>query len=307
MDALLTWIIGLFLLVFGAALCFLGYRQFRFLVPIWAFVAGFWIGEAIIATIFPSDAAWIIIGWLVGLIAGLGIAALAFVSHQAALIILGATFGWWITSGLLAWLNIDQGLVNSILIILAAVLFAGLTFVDSIRRYVVSAYTALVGAGGIASGLLFIVGDLTAETFRSSFTTMSFIWEESGLVTILWILLAVVGAVVQIVTTRETSEDEDQELVDDFDDEEWVTQPAVEDEELAEALPDELSDEQVDIEAAPETLVTEATLQDESMADELLQEPLDDEFVTDSYLDEDVVDKPDDEIDDLYLTGKSDV
>ncbi len=302
MDVLLTWIIGLFLLIVGAALCFLGYRQFRFLLPIWAFVAGFWIGEAIIVAIFPADAAWIIIGWLVGLVAGLGLAALAFVSHQAALIILGATFGWWIASGLLAWLEIEQGLVNSILIILAAVLFAGLTFLDSIRRYVVIAFTALVGAGGIASGLLFLVGDLTAETFRNSFTTMAFIWQESGLIVALWVLLAIVGAVVQVVTTREKDDsEEDQEITDTFDDEEWVTQPPLEDE----ALPQE----QDDIEVMPETLVTGASLQDESMADELLLEPLEDEeLLSETFVDEDVPEvKPEDEIDDLYLTGKSDV
>ncbi len=298
MDVLLTWIIGLFLLIVGAALCFLGYRQFRFLLPIWAFVAGFWIGEAIIAAIFPADAAWIIIGWLVGLVAGLGLAALAFVSHQAALIILGATFGWWIASGLLAWLEIEQGLVNSILIILAAVLFAGLTFLDSIRRYVVIAFTALVGAGGIASGLLFLVGDLTAETFRNSFTTMAFIWQESGLIVALWVLLAIVGAVVQVVTTREKDDsEEDQEITDTFDDEEWVTQPPLEDE----ALPQE----QDDIEVMPETLVTGASLQDESMADELLLEPLEDEeLLSETFVDEDVPEvKPEDEIDDSLSHG----
>ncbi len=303
MDVFLTtWIIGLFLLIMGAALCFLGYRQFRFLLPVWAFVAGFWIGEAIIATIFPPDAAWIIIGWLVGLVAGLGLAALAFVSHQAALIILGATFGWWIASGLLAWLEIEQGLVNSILIILAAVLFAGLTFLDSIRRYVVIAFTALVGAGGIASGLLFLVGDLTAETFRNSFTTMAFIWQESGLVVALWVLLALVGAIVQVVTTREKSDsEEDQEITDTFDDEEWLTQAPLEDQDLPQ--------EQADIEGLPETLATEAFLQDESMADELLQEPLEDEeLLPETFVGEDVSEvKPEDEIDDLYLTGKSDV
>jgi hypothetical protein len=310
MDELLTWIIGLFLLIYGAALTFFGYRQFRFLIPVWAFIAGFWIGEAVIALIFPPDNAWIIIGWLVGLIAGLGIAALAFISLQAAFIILGATFGWWIASGLLAGFNIDQGLVNSILIILAAVLFAGLTFVDSIRRYVVSAYTALVGAGGIASGLLFLLGDLTAETFRNSFTTMAFIWEESGLVTLLWILLAVVGTIVQVVTTSEKGdEEEDQESADDFDDEEWLTQPPSEEEELTEEVPEEMSDEQAEVDDVPETLAAGAALQDESMADELLQEPLDDEeMFPESYLDEDVApEKPDDEIDDLYLSGKSDV
>lgn len=302
MDVLQTWIIGLFLLIVGAALCFIGYRQFRFLIPVWAFVAGFWIGEAIIASIFPPDAAWIIIGWLVGLVAGLGLAALAIVSHQAAVIILGATFGWWLASGLLAWLEIDQGLVNSILIILAAVLFAGLTFMDTIRRYVLIAFTALVGAGGIASGLLFLVGDLTAETFRDSFTTMAFIWQESVLVTALWVLLAGVGATVQIVTTREESEsEEDQELTDTFDDEEWVTQAPLEDEDLPQ--------EQAGVEDMPETLVTGAAFQDESMAEELLQEALDDEdMLPESFMDQDIPEvEPEDEIDDLYLTGKSEV
>lgn len=305
MDNLLTWLIGSFLLLFGAALCFIGYRRFRILIPIWTFVAGFWIGEAVIATFFPENAAWIIIGWLVGLIAGLTLAALSFGSHLAGLIILGATFGWWLASGLLAWLQIDQGLVNGLLIILAAIIFAGLTFLESIRRYVVIAYVALVGAGAIASGLLFIVGNLTAETFRNSFTTMSFIWQESGLVTILWVLLAVVGAVVQVVTTREEGEAEEDEFAELLAEEER-------DEATAETwlVEEEEYQELVEAEPAPESFGTEsATIQDESMAEELLQEPLDDEeMITDSFLDEEMPEaEPGEDFDDLYLTGRSDV
>lgn len=199
-------IIGLLILVLGVALCFWGNRLFRFLMPILAFIAGFWIGEAIIALVLGDGNAAIIIGWLIGLVVGLVLAGLALFIPQAAEIILGAAFGWWLASGLLAWLLGDQGMLNLILIVLAALLFAGLTFLDSIRRFLVPAYTALLGASAVASGLLFISGSLDVETFRSSFTTMAFVWQESWLVTAIWLLLAVVGFAIQLVMTREVTE-----------------------------------------------------------------------------------------------------
>lgn len=199
-------IIGLLILVLGVALCFWGNRFFRILMPILAFIAGFWIGEALIALVLGDGNAAIIIGWLIGLVGGLVLAGLAFLIPQAAEIILGAAFGWWLASGLLTWLLGDQGMLNLILIVLAAILFAGLTFLDSLRRYLLPAYTALLGASAIASGFLFMFGSLDVEMFRSSFTTMAFVWQESWAVTIFWLLLAVVGFGIQLINTREVVE-----------------------------------------------------------------------------------------------------
>ena len=90
-----TLVVGVFTLLFGAAFCFLGYRFFRILLPIWGFIAGFWVGEAFVAAIFGDSNTAIIAGWIVGLIGGLLLAGLSLFLFKVAVAILGATFGLW--------------------------------------------------------------------------------------------------------------------------------------------------------------------------------------------------------------------
>lgn len=42
-------LVGLVLVVIGIGVCFAGYRIFLVLLPVWAFLVGFWAGSAAIA------------------------------------------------------------------------------------------------------------------------------------------------------------------------------------------------------------------------------------------------------------------
>lgn len=199
-----TLLVGAFTLLFGIAFCFLGFKYFRFLIAIWGFIAGFWISEAFIGTIFGASNPAVIAGWIVGLIGGLVLAGLSYFLYNAAVAILGATFGLWFVAGLLTWIGMESSLLVAILAILGAILFAVLTFQDSVRKYLVIAITALIGATGIVSGLLFLFGPLTVEVFRSGQAPLlPSLLQELWLALVLWLLLAVLGAAVQWLTTRE--------------------------------------------------------------------------------------------------------
>ncbi len=199
-----TLLVGAFTLLFGIAFCFLGFKYFRYLLAIWGFIAGFWISEALIGTIFGASDPAVIAGWIVGLIGGLALAGLSYFLYNAAVAILGATFGLWFVAGLLTWIGMESSLLVAILAILGAILFAVLTFQDSVRKYLVIAITALIGATGIVSGLLFLFGPLTVEVFRSGQAPLlPSLLQELWLALVLWLLLAVLGAAVQWLTTRE--------------------------------------------------------------------------------------------------------
>ncbi len=213
-----TFLVGLFTLLFGGALCFAGLRFFRILLPIWGFVAGFWIGEALIAAIFGDSNTAIIAGWVVGLIGGLVLAALAYWIYRAALAILGAGFGLWLFAALLTWIGLESNLLVAILAIFGAILFAILALQDTLGKYLTIALTALLGATGIIVGLLFLIGPLTVENFRAGLAPLlPSVLQESWLAALLWLLLAVLGGLIQWLTTRgsEDTEEPEDELGDE--------------------------------------------------------------------------------------------
>lgn len=204
-----TLVVGVFTLLFGAAFCFLGYRYFRFLLPIWGFIAGFWVGEAFVATIFGDSNAAIIAGWIVGLVGGLILAGLSYFLFKVAVAILGATFGLWIVATLLSWLGMESSLLVSILAILGAILFAVLTFQENIRKYLIIAFTALIGATGIVLGLLFLFSPLSVDIFRAGLAPLlPSVLQESGLAAVLWLVLALLGAAIQWISSRDVDSEE---------------------------------------------------------------------------------------------------
>ncbi|MGD2049293.1 MAG: DUF4203 domain-containing protein [Chloroflexota bacterium] len=204
-----TLVVGVCTLLFGAAFCFLGYRYFRILLPIWGFIAGFWVSEAFVARIFGDSDTAIIAGWIIGLAGGLILAGLSYFLFKVAVAILGATFGLWFVAALLSWLGMESSLLVSILAILGAILFAVLTFQENLRKYLVIAFTALIGATGIVLGLLFLFSPLSVDIFRAGLAPLvPSVLQESGLAAVLWLVLALLGAAIQWINSRDVDSEE---------------------------------------------------------------------------------------------------
>jgi hypothetical protein len=70
-------LIGLLVLLVGAAFCFAGYRFFRILIAIWGFFAGFDLGAAGMTALFGQNFLGTTTGWILGLVVGLVLAVLA--------------------------------------------------------------------------------------------------------------------------------------------------------------------------------------------------------------------------------------
>ena len=200
---IMTIIAGLLLLAFGAAFGFFGYRYFRFLLPVWGFIAGFWISELLVAALLGDGDTAVIIGWIAGLAGGIILAFFSYTLFNVALVILGASFGLWFVAALLTWIGLESGLLIGILAIGGAILFAILTFERRIRRYLVIVFSALIGALSILSGLMFIFGDYTLDDFRITTVPLPPILQESTLAVVLWLLLAAVAVGIQLIMTRD--------------------------------------------------------------------------------------------------------
>jgi len=79
------FLIGLLILVVGAAFCF----------------AGFNLGASGMAALFGQNFLGTVTGWVLGIVVGLVIAMLAYFLYYVAIVVLGASVGYAIGSGLM--------------------------------------------------------------------------------------------------------------------------------------------------------------------------------------------------------------
>jgi len=207
MDAA-TLIVGVLTLICGIAFCFTGYKFFRYLLPLWGFIAGFWISEAFVAALFGDSNSAVIAGWIVGVVGGLALAALSYFIYQAALAILGWTFGLWLMAAILGWVGMEPRVLVVILALLGATLIAVLTFQKTIQKYLVIIFTAWIGTTGIVFGLLLLLSPLSHDDFRSGLEPLlPSIVQQLWMATVLWIFLALLGIGIQLITTRDQGEE----------------------------------------------------------------------------------------------------
>ncbi|HWV22917.1 MAG TPA: hypothetical protein VNZ58_01900 [Thermomicrobiales bacterium] len=74
MDILL----GLFLIVFGLVIAFVGLQMFVVMLPLLGLVSGFYVGAAAVAAIFGDGFLSTVTGWMVGIVVGIIFATLAW-------------------------------------------------------------------------------------------------------------------------------------------------------------------------------------------------------------------------------------
>ncbi len=163
--------------------CFLGFKLIKFWIGLIGFIAGFGIGTAIAANI-PDAAAFLPV--VIGLAAGIILALLAYKLYLV---------GVFIYCGLLAYGAVkllpfpDSGgwkVLAAILAVLAFILAGALAVKFS--RPCIILITAVSGAS-TASGLMQKVSDSLAA--------------NPGRASVIFLVLAVLGILIQFVTTRE--------------------------------------------------------------------------------------------------------
>lgn len=199
--------LGLIALIIGGLFCFFGIRFFRVILPIWGFVAGFGIVWAGTTALLGSNVLAWAIAIVVGLVAGLVLAALSYFFFVVGLIILGATFGWGLGTGLVALLGDGMilTLTGFLFGLVGAVIFGGLMLAPGIRKLLVGFMTAFGGASYLIAGVLSIFGiaDLTTVSLGMGFEVV--LNSDNLLAVLAWIILGVIGLVWQIRTSEDVA------------------------------------------------------------------------------------------------------
>ena len=187
-------------LLFGAAVCFGGYRLFLVLLPIWGFFFGFGLGAQTIQLLLGEAFLATITSWVVGFITALIFAVLSYLFYAVAVAIIAGSLGYGLGVAIMGIFSADLNLITWIVGIVLAIIAIVITFRFDLAKYVIIIATAAGGAavciGTMAVGVEGLALAQLADNPAQS------IMNAGGLWTILFIVTAVAGIAVQIAANR---------------------------------------------------------------------------------------------------------
>jgi hypothetical protein len=179
----------------GLLACFAGYRLFRLVLGVFGFIAGVFIVTQQMA---PAST-WVLVvaGVVGGLVGGLLMVVAYFMGVGlvgAGLAALLLNLGWRVVGG------------EPPTVVLVIVCVVGALLALSVVRFVVIAGTSLAGSWTLIVGTLALMGDEAAMRAASAGDVWVFYpldpMPARWWYTVLWVVLAAVGAIVQYATTK---------------------------------------------------------------------------------------------------------
>jgi hypothetical protein len=201
------FLLGLFALVLGLGICFLGLRLFFIMLPIWGFIAGFYVGAEGFTAIFGEGFLSTVTGWVLGFFVGLLFAVLAYLFWYVGAIIAVGSVGASLGSGLMAAFNVDSEWVIFIVAAIGAIAFAIAAILFWLPVYMVIVSTAFLGAASIVAGIMLVFDQVDKEAFEwgSIFAMI----EDSWFWLFVWAVIAAVGMVYQLMSAARVTFPED--------------------------------------------------------------------------------------------------
>jgi hypothetical protein len=188
-------------LLFGLAICFGGYRMFLILLPIWGFFFGFVLGAETLQALFGIGFLATVTSWVIGLFAGVLFAVLSYLFYMVGVVILAGSLGYMLGAGFMHLIGIDLGFLVWIIAMVVAVVLAIVTIRFNLQKYVIVIATALGGAGTMVATL--VLGITGASLARLITNPVQLILKNSWWWTLVFLVLAVAGIVIQLRSTRE--------------------------------------------------------------------------------------------------------
>ncbi len=197
-----TLIPGLLALIIGIAFCFAGYRFFRILIAIWGFVVGFLLTTQAFTFSAGNHFLASAIVLIVAIVVGLILATLAYYLYVAAVVILAASVGFWIGTGVMTAFGFaPHNIITLLAGVILAVILAILTLALNLTKILIIISTALGGAGTLVAGILLLTGKISLNAL--SLGIVGAIIQKSLLWGLLWLVLAVLGIIAQMSNTRQ--------------------------------------------------------------------------------------------------------
>jgi len=179
--------------LFGLLLSFFGYRLFLLLLPIWGFFFGLALGADTIQALLGGGFLGTITSWVVGFVVGAIFAVLSYLFYMFAVAVIAGSLGYVVTAAVLYGIGMSPGFLVWIIAMIVAIAVIFVTFRFNLQKWVIIIATSVLGAGVIYGTILllfFPVARLMENPVRLAL-------QASPLLLILFIVMAVVGVVVQ--------------------------------------------------------------------------------------------------------------
>jgi len=196
-----TLLLGILAIAIGAAVCFAGYKFFLFLLPLFGFVAGFWIGSAAITELFGSGFLSEVTGWVVGAVCGVILAIGSYFFWYIAIVALAGAVGAWLGGAVMSAIGFDGGLLNFLVELAIGVVFVVIAIVLRFPKWAVLGLTALGGAGTAVSGLLLILGTIRIADIQDG--PFAAAWSAGPVWALITLVVAVAGFFAQDRSTKD--------------------------------------------------------------------------------------------------------
>lgn len=188
--------------IIGATFCFVGYRVFLVMLPIWGFFGGFWMGamgtSLLLGSGFLGTAAGFVVGFVVGLIGAL----LSYLYYIAGLSIVAAAVGGAIAAGIMGALGFAPGFISAIVTLLSALAAVGLTLLLNLQKYVIIILMSMEGGTLVVLGGMLLAGQITILDLQARTNFLQPIFEGYWYWGVVWLVLVAAGIVVQLRTNR---------------------------------------------------------------------------------------------------------
>lgn len=199
---LATITLALFAVLLGAAFLLAGYRFFLVMLPIWGFFGGLWLGAYSVTLIFGTGFLATTTGLVVGFVVGLIGAVLSYLFYMAGVVIIAASIGGSLGSGVMSALGLEPGLITAIVTIISALVAVGLTLLLNLQKYVLIALTAIAGAVLVVLAGMLILGQVTIADLQAGRNFVQPIFQGAWFWGLVGLVLAAVGIVIQIRANR---------------------------------------------------------------------------------------------------------
>lgn len=191
---------SLIALLMGLVICFGGYRLFLFLLPVWGFFFGFFLGAETMQALFGIGFLATVTSWVVGFVVGAIFGVLSYLFYIVGVAILAGSLGYALGAGFMYLIGLDAGLLVFLVGMVLAIAAAAVTILLNLQKYVIIIATAVGGAGIIIGTLTLGIGGMAlAKLFENPVRT---VLESSPIWAILFLILAIGGIVVQIMHNR---------------------------------------------------------------------------------------------------------
>jgi len=199
---LATITLALFAVLLGAAFLLAGYRFFLVMLPIWGFFGGLWLGAYSVTLIFGTGFLATTTGLVVGFVVGLIGAVLSYLFYMAGVVIIAASIGGSLGSGVMSALGLEPGLITAIVTIISALVAVGLTLLLNLQKYVLIALTAIAGAVLVVLAGMLIFGQVTIADLQAGRNFVQPIFQGAWFWGLVGLVLAAAGIVIQIRANR---------------------------------------------------------------------------------------------------------